>query len=103
MEDDNLEYYYSSDYETMHIDWKQEMSKPKRLYKRKQPSFIWDYFEKDIDSMGEEVRICKILDESGQRCNQKYKNVGSSTGNLIVHLRDEHGIVSQDDIEVSKK
>ncbi|RIB13519.1 hypothetical protein C2G38_2040911 [Gigaspora rosea] len=114
MEDDNLEYYYGSDYKTMHINWEQEsqsessrvstrlsktaelspsiqtvlgnkekVSKPKRPYKRKQPSFTWDYFEKDIDRMGEEVQICKILDESGQRYNQKYKNVGSSTGNLI--------------------
>jgi hypothetical protein len=49
------------------------------------------------------MKICKILDESGRRCGQEYKNVGSSTGNLIVHLRDKHGIVAQDDTIVSKK
>jgi hypothetical protein len=49
------------------------------------------------------MKICKILDESGRRCGQEYKNVGSLTGNLIAHLRDKHGIVAQDDTIVSKK
>ncbi|CAB5331027.1 unnamed protein product [Rhizophagus irregularis] len=52
---------------------------------------------------GDEIQICKILDESGKRCGQEYKNDRSSTGNLIVHLRDKHEIVAQDDTAVSKK
>ncbi|CAG8729576.1 15619_t:CDS:2, partial [Cetraspora pellucida] len=77
-------------------------AKSKRSYKHRQPSFTWEYFKKKIDDTGEEVRICQILDESRQKCEQKYKNVESSTGNLIVHLRDEHRIISQDDVIVSK-
>ncbi|CAB4378103.1 unnamed protein product [Rhizophagus irregularis] len=45
----------------------------------------------------------KGKDESGKRCGQEYKNDRSSTGNLIVHLRDKHEIVAQDDTAVSKK
>ena len=72
-------------------------------YKRKNPSFTQEYFEKKINDKGDEIRICKILDESGKKCGQEYKNVGSSTGNLIAHLRDKHKVVAQDDTTVSKK
>ena len=72
-------------------------SKDKNIYKRKNPSFTQEYFEKSINDKGDEMKICKILDESGRRCGQKYKNVGSLAGNLIAHLRDKHGIVAQDD------
>jgi hypothetical protein len=78
-------------------------SKDKNIYKRKNPSFTQEYFEKSINDKGDEMKICKILDESGRRCGQEYKNVGSSMGNLIAHLRDKHGIVAQDDTIVSKK
>lgn len=43
------------------------------------------------------------MNKDGIKCGQLYKNVGSSTGNLIVHLRNSHGIVSQDDIKILKK
>ncbi|PKB96597.1 hypothetical protein RhiirA5_385239, partial [Rhizophagus irregularis] len=75
----------------------------KNIYKRKKPSFTQKYFEKSINDKGDEIRICKILDESGKRCDQEYKNVGSSTENLIVHLRDKHEIIMQDDTAVLKK
>ena len=42
------------------------------------------------------------MNEDGKKCNQKYKNVGSSTGNLIMHLRDEHEITSQDNVDSKK-
>ena len=73
------------------------------IYKRKNLSFTQEYFEKSTNDKGDEIRICKILDESGKKCGQEYKNVGSSTGNLIAHLRDKHEIVAQDDTAVSKK
>ena len=66
-------------------------SKDKNVYKRKNPSSTQEYFEKSVSDKGDEVKICKILDKSGKRCGQEYKNVGSSTGNLIAHLRDKHG------------
>uniref|UniRef100_U9TJW3 Uncharacterized protein n=1 Tax=Rhizophagus irregularis (strain DAOM 181602 / DAOM 197198 / MUCL 43194) TaxID=747089 RepID=U9TJW3_RHIID len=75
----------------------------KNIYKRKKPSFTQEYFEKSINDKGDEIRICKILDESGKKCDQEYKNVGSSTENLIVHLRDKDEIVMQDDTAVLKK
>ncbi|CAG8758765.1 15597_t:CDS:2, partial [Rhizophagus irregularis] len=53
-----------------------------------------------IDSTGkggEEVQVCKILDDNGSRCGQAYRNAGSSTGNLIAHLRDIHHIVNEDE------
>lgn len=73
------------------------------MYKRKKPSFTQEYFEKGINNKGEEIRICRILDENGKRCGQEYKNVGSSTGNLIAHLRDKHEIVAHDDDSVVSK
>ncbi|EXX53697.1 hypothetical protein RirG_241570 [Rhizophagus irregularis DAOM 197198w] len=82
---------------------KGKADRDKNIYKRKKPSFTQEYFEKSINDKGDEIRICKILDESGKRCGQEYKNVGSSTGNLIAHLRDKHEIVAQDDTAVSKK
>ncbi|CAG8497805.1 299_t:CDS:2, partial [Racocetra persica] len=79
------------------------ISKNKKLYKRKNPSFTREYFEKIVNSTGEEVRVCKVQDENRKKCNQEYKNIGSSTGNLIAHFRDVHGIVSQDDIPRNSK
>ncbi|RIB07148.1 hypothetical protein C2G38_2046237 [Gigaspora rosea] len=40
----------------------------KRPYKRKQPSFTRDYFDKKVNEKGEEVRVCKIINEEGQKC-----------------------------------
>ncbi|CAG8489638.1 6380_t:CDS:2 [Cetraspora pellucida] len=94
MVNDSLEYYQNKE---------SIISKNKKSYKCKNPSFTREYFEKTVNSTGEEVRICKVQDENRKKCNQEYKNVGSSTGNLIAHLRDVHGIVLQDDIEVLLK
>ncbi|CAG8529752.1 10641_t:CDS:2, partial [Cetraspora pellucida] len=74
----------------------------KRRYKCKIPSFTHEYFDK-VNDKGKETRVCNIVNKDGIKCDQKYKNVGSSTGNLITHLRDEHGITSQDNIKNSKK
>ena len=67
-----------------------------KKYKRKKPSFTRQHFEMGFNSKGEEVQICKFLDESGNRCNQTYRNAGGSTGNLIAHLRDAHSIINED-------
>ncbi|CAG8805200.1 31010_t:CDS:2, partial [Racocetra persica] len=41
----------------------------------------------------EEFWVYNVMNEkSGQKCGQKYKNIGSLTGNLIIHLRDSHRI-----------
>ena len=82
------------------------MSENKNKYKRKKPSFTQEYFEKKFNDKGEESRICNILDENGNKCGKEYKcgQGASSTGNLIVHLRDKHDIVSNDDdTAISKK
>ncbi|CAG8601535.1 683_t:CDS:2, partial [Racocetra fulgida] len=63
------------------------------------PSFTYEYFEITVNQKGEEVQVCKVINEDGEKCGTEYKNVGSSTGNLITHLRDIHEIVSQDDKE----
>ncbi|RHZ68599.1 hypothetical protein Glove_294g18 [Diversispora epigaea] len=47
-----------------------------KKYKRKKPSFTRQHFEKGLNSKGEEIQICKFLDESGNRCNQTYRNAG---------------------------
>ncbi|GBC41300.2 zinc finger BED domain-containing protein 1-like [Rhizophagus irregularis DAOM 181602=DAOM 197198] len=74
-------------------------------YKRKKPSFTQEYFEKKANDKGEEIRVCNILDKNGIKCGQEYKcgRSGSSTGNLIMHLRDKHNIVPDDDADISKK
>ena len=65
--------------------------------KWKNPSFTNEYFEKIIDpKTGDELRICKILDDDGNQCKKTYRNTGSSTGNLIQHLDLVHKIVSQE-------
>ena len=74
-----------------------------KKYKRKKPSFTRQHFEKGLNSKGEEIQICKFLDESGNRCNQTYRNAGGSTGNLIAHLRDAHSIINDDESRTSKK
>ncbi|CAG8803370.1 11955_t:CDS:1, partial [Racocetra fulgida] len=39
----------------------------KRSYKRKNPSFTRDYFEKEVNN-SEEFRVCKVVNEkSGQK------------------------------------
>ncbi|RIB18288.1 hypothetical protein C2G38_2037034 [Gigaspora rosea] len=75
---------------------KTKESVKKRPYKHKQPSFTRDYFDKKVNEKGKEVRVCKIINEGGQKCGTEFKSIGSLTGNLITHLRDNHGIVSQD-------
>lgn len=64
--------------------------------KRKKPSFTKRHFEKGFNINGEETRICTVLDKDGNRCGQIYRNTGSSTGNLIAHLRDVHQIIDED-------
>ncbi|CAG8540945.1 9313_t:CDS:10, partial [Scutellospora calospora] len=117
LSDDNLEYYHNSDFETMHVDWEQDiLSESSRIsphlsattktlsstqtvleIKRK------EYFDKITNDMSEEIRVCKVIDESKQKCKQEYINVRSSTGNLIMHLRDEYGIVSTNDLADLKR
>jgi hypothetical protein len=36
------------------------------------------------------------LDKNGNRCGKVYRNTGSSTGNLVAHLRDVHQIIDED-------
>ena len=74
-----------------------------KKYKRKKPSFTRQHFEKGLNSKGEEIQICKFLDESGNRCNQTYRNARGSTENLIAHLRDAHSIINDDENRTSKK
>ncbi|CAG8744706.1 2744_t:CDS:2, partial [Racocetra fulgida] len=76
---------------------------PLSTYNRKEPSFTHEYFETTVNQKGEEVRVCKVINEDGEKCGTEYKNIRSSTGNLITHLRDTHEIVSQDDRENIKK
>ncbi|GBC35432.2 zinc finger BED domain-containing protein 1-like [Rhizophagus irregularis DAOM 181602=DAOM 197198] len=47
----------------------------------------------------------KYKHKNGIKCGQEYKcgRSGSSTGNLIMHLRDKHNIVPDDDADISKK
>ncbi|CAG8594255.1 657_t:CDS:2, partial [Scutellospora calospora] len=73
--------------------------------KRKNPSFTKLYFDKEINSKGEEVRICNIKNKNDKRCDQTYKNFGASTRNLIVYLRDIHNIINEEDTNehISKK
>ncbi|CAG8488560.1 1917_t:CDS:2 [Scutellospora calospora] len=93
----------TSDVLTIPSKNKKKEPENKKTYKRKRPSFTRDYFEKMKNDKGEEIRVCKIVNEDGIKCGQSYKNIGSSTGNLIIHLRDCHGIVSHDDIEALRK
>ncbi|PKK58341.1 hypothetical protein RhiirC2_796469 [Rhizophagus irregularis] len=75
------------------IIFNKKTDRDKNIYKRKKTSFTQEYFEKSINDK----------DESGKKCDQEYKNVGSSTEDLIVHLRDKDEIVMQDDTAVLKK
>ncbi|CAG8548719.1 13479_t:CDS:2 [Cetraspora pellucida] len=61
---------------------------------------IWPKKFKKKDNI--EKTCCKVIDDKGERCPQEYKNLGSSTGNLITHLRDAHSIVDPDTDEQSK-
>ena len=71
--------------------------------KSKNPSFTSEYFEQIFDSKtGDDLRICKILDEDGNQCKKTYQNTGSSTGNLIQHLDEVHKIVSKENDETKK-
>ncbi|CAB4404646.1 unnamed protein product [Rhizophagus irregularis] len=45
---------------------KEKADHDKNIYKRKKLSFTQEYFEKSINDKGDEIRICKILDESAQ-------------------------------------
>ncbi|CAG8548770.1 6526_t:CDS:2 [Racocetra fulgida] len=82
---------------------KEKAQNPKKKYNCKEPSFTYEYFETAVNQKGEEVRVCKVINEDGEKCSTEYKNIGSLTGNLIMHLRDTHDIVSQDDRENVKK
>ncbi|EXX62798.1 hypothetical protein RirG_158400 [Rhizophagus irregularis DAOM 197198w] len=87
------------------IKEKGELSETNIKYKRKKPSFTQEYFEKKANDKDEKIRVCNILDKNGIKCGQEYKcgRSGRSTGNLIVHLRDKHNIVPDDDAYISKK
>ncbi|CAG8822736.1 1422_t:CDS:1, partial [Racocetra persica] len=62
-----------------------------------------DYFEKEVNN-SKEFWVCKVVNKkSSKKCSKKYKNIGSLTGNLITYLRNNHKIVSQNDIETLKK
>lgn len=77
--------------------------KSQGVNKRQKPSFTKQYFEKGYNIKGEETRICTILDKDGNRCGKMYRNTGSSTGNLIAHLRDVHQIIDEDESENNPK
>ncbi len=83
-----------------------EMSESKNKYKCKKLSFTQEYLEKKVNNKGEEIKICNILDEDDKKCGKEYKceKGASLTGNLIIHLRDKHDIISNDDdTAISKK
>ena len=69
--------------------------KSQDINKGKQPFFTKQYFEKGFNIKGEETRICTVLDKEGNQCGQIYRNTGSSTRNLIAHLRDVHRIIDE--------
>ncbi|CAG8781837.1 21186_t:CDS:2, partial [Cetraspora pellucida] len=46
-----------------------------------------------VNDKEEEVWVCKFVKENDKKCKQKYKNIRSSIGNLIIHLRVGHRIV----------
>ncbi|CAG8448749.1 8418_t:CDS:2 [Cetraspora pellucida] len=107
MENDS-EYYRNNDFnleiaENLYIFALAQKSENKKNYKCKKLSFTHKYFDTIVNKKGKEVRVCKVINEDGIKCSTEYKNVGSSTGNLITHLRDSHEIVSQDDNENVKK
>ncbi|CAG8805107.1 27339_t:CDS:1, partial [Racocetra persica] len=49
---------------------------------------------------GEEVQVCKVVDENSIKYSAKYKNIKSSTRNLIIYLRNIHEIILQNEVEV---
>ncbi|CAB4384650.1 unnamed protein product [Rhizophagus irregularis] len=49
-----------------------ELPEINNKYKRKKPSFTQEYFEKEVNDKGEDIRICNILDGSGIKCSQEY-------------------------------
>jgi hypothetical protein len=61
--------------------------------KRNYTSITHSYFTKCSDVNGE-LCICTFLDEKGNRCGKTYRNMGSSTGNLLRHLDEAHQICS---------
>ncbi len=83
-----------------------EMSESKNKYKHKKLSFIQKYFEKKVNNKGEVIKIYNILDRDDKKYDKKYKceKGASSTGNLIIYLRDKYDIIlNDDDIVISKK
>ncbi|CAG8641528.1 1684_t:CDS:2, partial [Scutellospora calospora] len=64
----------------------------KRIYKCKKLLFTQEYFEKIVNDKGKNIQVCKIVNENSQKCGKEYKNIGSSTGNLIIHLQDSYRI-----------
>jgi hypothetical protein len=75
---------------------------PNKKNKRKNTSLVHEYFTKYTDSVsGDEICVCTFLDEKGNRCGKSYRNVGSSTGNLLHHL-ETHQIYSNNNKKVCK-
>ncbi|PKB95700.1 hypothetical protein RhiirA5_436211 [Rhizophagus irregularis] len=65
----------------------------RRKEKRNYTSITYSYFTKCSDINGE-LCICTFLDEKGNRCGKTYRNMGSSTGNLLRHLDEAYQICS---------
>jgi len=83
-----------------------DMFESKNKYKHKKLSFIQKYFEKKVNNKGEVIKIYNILDRDDKKYDKKYKceKGASSTGNLIIYLRDKYDIIlNDDDIVISKK
>ena len=76
--------------------------KSQGVNKRRKLSFTKRYFEKGFNIKGKETQIYTVLDKNGKRCGQMYWNTGSSTGNLIAHLRDTHQIIDEDNESENK-
>ncbi|CAG8471087.1 18824_t:CDS:2 [Racocetra fulgida] len=55
--------------------------------------------DKSLEALPQTL-ICKVVDKNDVKCGAKCKNVESSTGNLIMHLRDIHEIVLQNGVKV---
>ncbi|PKB95101.1 hypothetical protein RhiirA5_386229, partial [Rhizophagus irregularis] len=59
--------------------------------------------DKGYNIKGEQTRTCIILDKNGNRCGKVYQNTGSSTENLVAHLRDVHQIIDENNENALKK
>ncbi|GBB94565.1 hypothetical protein RclHR1_23800003 [Rhizophagus clarus] len=81
--------------ETNSLSSRSKSQKCQNVNKRKNVSFTKQYFELGYNLKSEQTRTCNILDDNGKRCGKVYRNTGSSTRNLVAHLRDVYQIVDE--------